>query len=118
MSIKKSILFFIAGAIPTAAERAAAEKLGTQKFRNVRYIDSTAPEVADGYAGLVPENYREAFPKKVIEANEEAAPAPEPVKPAATPSSPAADDSANTPAPKPAAKVAPAKAPAKSGKGK
>jgi hypothetical protein len=120
MSIKKSILFFIAGAIPTAVERAAAEKLGTAKFRNVRYVDDTAPEVADGYAGKVPQNYRDKFPGKVIEEakTEEApeAPAPAPKAVVASPSTPAADDAANTPAPGKAKPVA--KAPAKGAKGK
>lgn len=55
---KKITLFFTASSMPTEAESAAAEKLGTERFRNASFVDSGAIEHCDAVAGLVPEAYK------------------------------------------------------------
>lgn len=57
--MSKVTLFFIAGAIPTAAERAAAEKVGTARFRNAKLATNDPIEKCDAVAGLVPESYKD-----------------------------------------------------------
>lgn len=57
--MSKVILFFIAGAIPTDAERAAAEKVGTARFRNAKLATNDPIEKCDAVAGLVPESYKD-----------------------------------------------------------
>ena len=55
----KVILFFIADSTPTDEERAAAEKLGTSRFRNSRLVKDSDPiEKCDAEAGAVPEIYK------------------------------------------------------------
>lgn len=57
--MKKTILFFIEGSIPTDEERAAAEKLGTSRFRNARLVKDSDPiEKCDAVAGAIPEIYK------------------------------------------------------------
>jgi len=86
---KKITLFFIAGMIPTDAERAAAEKLGTARFRNANLAKNDTIEKCDEVAGLVPESYKNLKGVKVLdvkaeEPKKETAPvAPSPQAPAA-----------------------------------
>lgn len=71
--MKTRILFFIAGSAPTAAESAAAAKLGTSMLRNAsQVVKGDTLERCDGVAGKVPEAYAAKFP--VVDA-----PAPAPV---------------------------------------
>jgi hypothetical protein len=56
--MSKVTLFFIAGTIPTAAERAAAEKVGATRFRNAKLAINDPIEKCDAVAGLVPESYK------------------------------------------------------------
>ena len=59
--MKRKILFFIAGPVPTEAERAeASEIVGNVVFRNVKFAADENPEQCDGVAGLVPDNYKRA----------------------------------------------------------
>lgn len=77
----KDILFFIAGSVPTDADRAAAEKLGTQKFRNASVItELDRAEKCAGVASLgeIPPQYKDF---KQVSASAPAAPVP-PVPPA------------------------------------
>lgn len=64
---KKVILFFIAGMVPTDAEREAAEKLGTSRFRNARLAANDSIEKCDEVAGLVPEAYKGVEGIKVLD---------------------------------------------------
>lgn len=89
---KKVILSFIAGMVPTDAEREAAEKLGTARFRNARLAKNDTVEKCDEVAGLVPEIYKNVKGIKVLdgkaeEPKKETAPAapvaPSPQAPAA-----------------------------------
>lgn len=68
---KKVILFFIAGMVPTDAERKAAEKLGTARFRNAHLAKNDAVEKCDEVAGLVPESYKGIKGIKVLDVKEE-----------------------------------------------
>lgn len=55
---KRRVLFFIVGAVPTEAELAAAQTLGTKMFRNAAQVtDLDAIERCDGVAGAVPPRY-------------------------------------------------------------
>lgn len=105
---KKVILFFIAGMVPTDAEREAAEKLGTARFRNAHLAKNDSVEKCDEVAGLVPERYKTLEGVKVLgmkaeEPKKEAAPAA-PVAP--SPQAPAApaQPKPTAPAPAPATK--------------
>jgi len=79
---KKKVLVFIDGPVPTASERALAEKLGTGMFRNAQQV--RADDVCESCthaAGAVPAQYRDKEGITVIEADEpavavEEAPAP------------------------------------------
>lgn len=66
--MSKVILFFTAGPVPTDAERAAAEKLGTARFRNARLAVGDAIEKCDAVAGLVPESYKGLKGVEIVEA--------------------------------------------------
>lgn len=103
---KKVILFFIAGMVPTDAEREAAEKLGTARFRNARLAKNDTVEKCDEVAGLVPEIYKNVKGTKVLDVKAEEPKAPAAPQAPATSSPPAPQAPA---APKPAA---PAPAPA------
>jgi hypothetical protein len=60
--MSKDILFFIAGPVPTPAEKEAAASLGTRKFRNVKLIVPKAClEKCSGVAGLAPNAYIAKF---------------------------------------------------------
>lgn len=102
---KKVILFFIAGMVPTDAEREAAEKLGTARFRNAHLAKNDSVEKCDEVAGLVPERYKTLEGVKVLgmkaeEPKKEAAQvAPSPQAPAAP-----AQPKPAAPAPAPATK--------------
>ena len=102
---KKVILFFIAGMVPTDAEREAAEKLGTARFRNAHLAKNDTVEKCDEVAGLVPERYKALKGVKVLDAKaeepkKETAPvAPPPQAPAAP-----AQPKPAAPAPAPATK--------------
>lgn len=102
---KKVILFFIAGMVPTDAEREAAEKLGTARFRNAHLAKNDTVEKCDEVAGLVPEIYKNVKGIKVLdvkaeEPKKDAAPvAPSPQAPAAP-----AQPKPAAPAPAPATK--------------
>lgn len=100
---KKVILFFIAGMVPTDAERAAAEKLGTARFRNAHLAKNDTVEKCDEVAGLVPEIYKNVKGIQVLDAKAE-----EPKKEVA-PVAPSPQVQAAPAQPKPAA---PAPAPA------
>lgn len=100
---KKVILFFIAGMVPTDAEREAAEKLGTARFRNAQLAKNDTVEKCDEVAGLVPESYKNVKGVKVLDVKVE-----EPKK-AAAPVAPPPQAPAAPAQPKPAA---PAPAPA------
>ena len=65
--MSKVILFFIAGSIPTAAERAAAEKAGTARFRNAKLATNDPIEKCDAVAGLVPESYKDVKGIEVLD---------------------------------------------------
>lgn len=82
---KKVILFFTAGMVPTEAERKAAEKLGTTRFRNAQLAKNDTVEKCDEVAGLVPEIYKNVKGVKVLDvkAEEPASVAPPPQAPAA-----------------------------------
>lgn len=55
---KPKILFFIAGSVPTEAERnEASEIVGNVVFRNAS-IKCEFPESCDGVAGVVPDLYK------------------------------------------------------------
>lgn len=94
---QKVILFFIAGMVPTEAERAAAGKLGTSRFRNAQLAVNDSIEKCDAVAGLVPEAYRGTKGIKVLEAPEPATSspptprAPDAPKPKAPTSAPATE---------------------------
>ena len=102
---KKVILFFIAGMVPTDAEREAAEKLGTARFRNANLAKNDTVEKCDEVAGLVPESYKGVKGIKVLdvkaeEPKKETAPvAPPPQAPVAP-----AQPKPAAPAPAPATK--------------
>jgi len=87
---KKVTLFFTAGTTPTDAEREAAEKLGTTRFRNANLAKNDTIEKCDEVAGLVPESYKNLKGVKVLdvkaeEPKKETAPvAPSPQAPAAS----------------------------------
>lgn len=67
--MKKIILFFIKGAIPTDEERAAAEKLGTYRFRNSILVKDSDPiEKCDAVAGVIPEIYKNIEGVEILEA--------------------------------------------------
>ncbi|MFA7063574.1 MAG: hypothetical protein WC132_05495 [Methanomethylophilus sp.] len=100
---KKVILFFIAGMVPTDAEREAAEKLGTARFRNAQLAKNDTVEKCDEVAGLVPEIYKNVKGIKVLDVKAE-----EPVKETA-PVAPSPQAPVAPAQPKPAA---PAPAPA------
>ena len=68
---QKVILFFIAGMVPTEAERAAAEKLGTSRFRNAQLAVNDSIEKCDAVAGLVPEAYQNVKGIEVLGAQDE-----------------------------------------------
>lgn len=59
--MKRKILFFIAGPVPTEAEkREASEIVGNVVFRNAKFAGAEPPEPCDGVAGCAPENYKNA----------------------------------------------------------
>lgn len=69
----KKVLYFIAGAVPTEAERDDAEQYyngkSTVAFRNARFVNKDeAIEAFDIVAGLVPDNYAAAALEKGEEA--------------------------------------------------
>lgn len=68
---KKVILFFTAGMVPTEAERKAAEKLGTTRFRNAQLAKNDTIERCDEVAGLVPEIYKNVKGIKVLDVKAE-----------------------------------------------
>lgn len=103
---KKIILFFIAGMIPTEAERAAAEKLGTGRFRNAKLAANDSREQCDAVAGLVPEIYNGVKGIKVLDVKAE-----EPKK-ETVPTAPVAPPSQAPAAPAQPKPAAPAPAPA------
>lgn len=67
---EKVVLYFVAGMVPTEAERAAAASLGTSRFRNARLAGQGPIEKCDAVAGLVPKAYREIKGVKVLDAKE------------------------------------------------
>jgi hypothetical protein len=95
---KKVTLFFIAGMVPTEAEREAAEKLGATRFRNARLAKNDTIEKCDEVAGLVPEIYKNVKGIKVLDVKAE-----EPKKGVApSPQAPAAPAQPKPAAPAPA----------------
>jgi hypothetical protein len=82
-------LYFIAGAVPTDAERADAEQYGITAFRNVQHVHA-AQELTSGVAGLVPACYaaapraeKQAWVAKLAEAEAKARAAGIPAVPTA-----------------------------------
>jgi len=56
--MKRKVLFFITGPVPTKADVAAASEIvGNVVFRNANFAGSEHPEICDAVAGCVPENY-------------------------------------------------------------
>lgn len=56
---QQQILFFVKGPVPSAADLAAAEALGTKTFRNANKAVS-APKAGCRVAGAVPESWIKA----------------------------------------------------------
>lgn len=108
------VLYFIAGAAPTAAELEDAEQFYNGKsnvaFRNARYVHKDeAVEAFDIVAGRVPDNYAKA----ALEKGEDALRPTPIVDAAAVPAgSPLAPDPAVEPPPPPKAPGEPPKPPA------
>jgi hypothetical protein len=95
-SRKRRVLFFIAGPVPTEAELAAAEQLGTKMFRNAAQVTKDdAVEKCDAVAGAVPPSYAK-LPRVEVPA---VAVAPAPETPANTQSEAPADPAPAAPAP-------------------
>jgi len=65
-SKQQQILFFVNGAVPTAADYAAAEALGTKTFRNARK-SSLPPKDGCRCAGCVPPAYLKAKNVTVVQ---------------------------------------------------
>lgn len=65
--MSKVVLFFIADIVPTDAERAAAEKAGTARFRNAKLAVNDSIEKCDAVAGLVPEAYKKVKGIEVLD---------------------------------------------------
>lgn len=102
---KKVTLFFTAGMVPTEAERKAAEKLGTTRFRNAQLAKNDTVEKCDEVAGLVPEIYKNMKGVKVLDVKaedleKETAPVAPPPQVPVTPAQP----KPAAPAPAPATK--------------
>ena len=59
--MSKDTIFFIKGSIPTEAEKAAIEKVGTKRIRNASLVSpNTSLEKCTSVAGAVPEQYTKA----------------------------------------------------------
>jgi hypothetical protein len=57
--MKTKVLFFIKGSVPTEVEKSqASEIVGNVVFRNAKFAGGEPPEICDGVAGCVPENYK------------------------------------------------------------
>ena len=57
--MKRKILFFINGSVPTEAEKKSASEIeGSVVFRNAKFAGNEPPEPCDGVVGAVPENYK------------------------------------------------------------
>jgi hypothetical protein len=75
---RKRGLYFIAGMVPTDAERAEAAAFGLTAFRNASQVTSDGSlERAEFVAGLVPERYKDVPGCRVLQAPK---PAPEPTE--------------------------------------
>ena len=61
--MKRRVLYFVDGPVPTPEDRAQATKLGTKMFRNARLAGGAdPPERCDAVAGAVPPAYLAKYP--------------------------------------------------------
>lgn len=102
----KKVLFFIAGPVPTDAEREDAEQFyngkSTVAFRNARFVNKDeAIEAFDIVAGLVPANYAAAALEKGDDALKAAPIVDAATVPAGSPLAGAGDGKDGKAAPKP-----------------